>query len=131
MSFAGIVSVDVYMVEESEARMRLDRFVEGRLPDVSRGRIRRAILRGEITVNGASRESGRRVAAGDQVEFRAQAPVLASMAEEPIPISVLYEDDALLVVDKPSGMPRIRRRVSTPAPSSTPRPGTLTATRGV
>jgi 23S rRNA pseudouridine1911/1915/1917 synthase len=100
----GIVSVEVFEVEESEARMRLDRFVEGRLPDVSRGRIRRAILRGEITVDGALRESGRRVVAGERVEFRAQAPVLASMAEEPIPIPVLYEDDALLVVDKPSGM---------------------------
>jgi 23S rRNA pseudouridine1911/1915/1917 synthase len=100
----GIVSVELFEVEESEARMRLDRFVEGRLPDVSRGRIRRAIRRGEITVNGALLESGRRVATGDRVEFRAQAPVIASMAEEPIPVSILYEDDALLVVDKPSGM---------------------------
>jgi 23S rRNA pseudouridine1911/1915/1917 synthase len=101
---AGIVSVEIYEVEESEGRMRLDRFVESRLPDVSRGRIRRAILRGEITVNGTLRESGRRVVEGDRVEFRAQVPVVASMAEESIPISILYEDDALLVVDKPSGM---------------------------
>jgi 23S rRNA pseudouridine1911/1915/1917 synthase len=95
---------EVYRVDECESRMRLDRFVEKHLPDVSRGRIRRAILRGEVTLNGAIRESGRLVSTGDVVEFRAQAPVVSSMAEEKLVIPILYEDDALLVVDKPSGM---------------------------
>jgi len=84
--------------------MRLDRFVESRMPSVSRGRIRRAILGGEVRVNGVLRESGRKLATGDVVEFRALAPVIESMAEERIALPVLYEDDELLVVDKPSGM---------------------------
>ena len=93
-----------FEVGEEDARERLDRFVERHLPAVSRGRIRAAIGAGSVTVDGAALESGRRLRAGQVVEIRLDAPPVEAMAPEPIPISVVYEDDAFLVVDKPAEM---------------------------
>jgi 23S rRNA pseudouridine1911/1915/1917 synthase len=93
-----------FEVGQEDARERLDRFVERQLPAVSRGRIRAAIGAGSVTVDGAALESGRRLRAGQVVEIRLDVPLVEAMAPEPIPISVLYEDDAFLVVDKPAEM---------------------------
>jgi 23S rRNA pseudouridine1911/1915/1917 synthase len=93
-----------FPVEPADARVRLDRFVEGHIPGLSRGRIRAAILSGEITVDGLARESGRRLREGQLVEVRMPAAPVEAMAPEPIPIDVVYEDDGFLVVDKPAEM---------------------------
>lgn len=93
-----------FRVAEDEARERLDRFVERRIPNLSRGRIRTAIAAGQITIDGETRESGRRVRLGQLVEIRMPAPPIETMAPEPIPIRVVYEDEGMVVVDKPAGM---------------------------
>jgi 23S rRNA pseudouridine1911/1915/1917 synthase len=93
-----------FVVSDEEARERLDRFVELRLPAVSRGRIRAAIVAGSVTVDGEVRESGRRLRPGQVVEIRLAAPFVETMQPEAIPITVLYEDDGFLVVDKPAEM---------------------------
>ncbi|MCC6744122.1 MAG: RluA family pseudouridine synthase [Acidobacteria bacterium] len=93
-----------FIVEESESRVRLDHFLEQRIVGLSRGRIRSAILRGEVTVDGQHRESGRRLLPGQHIEVAiARTPPLTMIPEE-IPLSIVHEDDDLLVVDKPSGM---------------------------
>lgn len=93
-----------FTVEETEARERLDHFLERRMAGVSRGRLRQAIIAGEVTINGEHRESGRRLRAGDRVAVRMEREPIRAMHAEPIPISVVYEDESILVVDKPSGM---------------------------
>lgn len=94
----------LYTVEEVDARERLDRFLERRLDGVSRGRIRTAILAGEVTVNGVQRESGRRLRAGDRVTLAMGSEPVRALRPEAIPLSVLFEDEELLVVDKPAEM---------------------------
>jgi 23S rRNA pseudouridine1911/1915/1917 synthase len=93
-----------YVVGPEDARWRLDRFVEREIPGLSRGRIRAAILAGEITIDGLVRESGRRLREGQHVEVRMAAAPIEAMAPEPIPLDVVYEDDGFLVVDKPAEM---------------------------
>lgn len=93
-----------FAVGDADARERLDRFVERQLPAVSRGRIRAAIGAGSVTVDGAALESGRRLRTGQIVEIRLAVPLVEAMAPEAIPIAVVYEDEAFLVVDKPAEM---------------------------
>ena len=93
-----------FVVEHAQARERLDHFLEQRLDGVSRGRIRRAILDGAVTVNGETRESGRRLRVGDRIDLRLDEEPRRVLVPEAIPVRVLFEDDHMLAVDKPSGM---------------------------
>lgn len=93
-----------FIVDESESRDRLDHFLERRIVGLSRGRIRSAILRGEVTVDGEHRESGRKLIPGQRIDVAFPNEPLLTMTPEDIPISIIHEDEALLVVDKPSGM---------------------------
>jgi 23S rRNA pseudouridine1911/1915/1917 synthase len=101
---SGTMFEATFTVEDGDARERLDRFLERRLEGVSRGRLRRAIASGEITINGESRDSGRRLRAGDVVVVRTATDLVRAMRPEAIPLSVLFEDESMLVVDKPAGM---------------------------
>jgi 23S rRNA pseudouridine1911/1915/1917 synthase len=93
-----------FVVGPEHHKLRLDRFLEGAIPGLSIGRLKDSIRAGEVTVDGAPREAGLKLLEGNVVEVRmAEDPVLA-MLPEPIPLEVLYEDDNLLVVDKPAFM---------------------------
>jgi 23S rRNA pseudouridine1911/1915/1917 synthase len=87
-------------VEPDAAGERLDAFLAGSLG--SRSQAARLIDAGLVTVDGAVRAKNHRVVAGEQVEVaeREAEPVAA----EPVPFTVAYEDDAVLVVDKPAGV---------------------------
>lgn len=85
----------------SASPMRLDAFVRAALPAFSRRLTRLAIADGAIRVNGRPAQKGMLVKAGDQVTV----PVTTELvAEADLPVSVLYEDRSLVVVDKPGGM---------------------------
>jgi 23S rRNA pseudouridine1911/1915/1917 synthase len=84
---------------------RIDRFVTDRLPDTSRSYVQHLIEAGEVLVNGQAVRASYKVAAGDEIEVRAPRP------EEPteitpaiIPIPIVFEDDDVLVFDKPAGL---------------------------
>jgi 23S rRNA pseudouridine1911/1915/1917 synthase len=95
-------------VEEEQAGERLDAYL-ARLPEVpSRAAAQRLIDAGEVTVDGVPRRRSWRVSAGEIVE--AQQPDQAAEAAGPVPFEVVYEDEHLLVIDKPAGV------VTHPAP---------------
>ena len=84
---------------------RLDRFLADRCFDLSRTRIKRLIADGEVTVEGATSNAGFRLKSGQSVTIRAPDPAPSHVLPQNIPIDVVYEDDHMLVVDKPAGMP--------------------------
>ncbi len=94
----------LHTVEDSEASLRLDVFLQSRHEDLSRSRLQHLIADGDVTVNGAVVRSSHRVRTGDAVELRIPEPVELSAKPEDLPLDVLFEDEALLVVDKPAGM---------------------------
>jgi 23S rRNA pseudouridine1911/1915/1917 synthase len=83
---------------------RLDKFVSEACPDISRTQIQKLIEAGHITVNGETVKCGMRLEKGHLIKVVIPAPAPSTMLAEDIPLSVLYEDNDLLVIDKPAGM---------------------------
>lgn len=90
-------------VDSAAAGQRLDAFLAAALKDVSRSRIRRAIDAGLATVDGAGARASHRVAAGELVEIEIP-PFAEGPQPEPTPLEVIYEDNAMVAVNKPPGM---------------------------
>ena len=100
---------DEWIVGPEEAGIRLDKFLAAPTRVGSRGRAGSALERGKVIVNGRDtslEDAGRRLAAGDVVRFWIDRPG-SSKPRRPPPIAdleVLYEDDALYVINKPAGL---------------------------
>ena len=83
---------------------RLDKVTPAHVPDLSRATAQRLIKAGEVTVNGRPSKPSYRVQVGDEVVVRVPIEMPTPVVPENIPLDVIYEDDALLVVNKPAGM---------------------------
>jgi 23S rRNA pseudouridine1911/1915/1917 synthase len=83
---------------------RLDSFVSGRLPGLSRTYIQRLIADGCITVNGQAVRPSHKVGDGDCIDVTVPPPMPSTLAAEDIPLNIVYEDKDLLVIDKPAGL---------------------------
>ncbi len=70
----------------------------------TRSFIQRVIESGDVSLNGKDCRAGTKLKAGDLVEIRLRAPRAAGIAAEDIPLSIVYEDADIAVVDKPRGM---------------------------
>ncbi len=93
-----------YPVEADNAGERLDIFLARQMPDWSRSQIQRLIRSGLVRVcERHARKSGESVRAGDIVSVSAEREELAA-APEALPLEVVFEDEDLLVVNKPAGM---------------------------
>ena len=98
MSQISLQADETYMDE------RLDKFLSAMLPDQSRSYLQKIIKDGNVLVNGEPKKSSYRLEDGDEVT--ADLPELKSPDIEPenIPLDILYEDDSMLMVNKPKGM---------------------------
>jgi 23S rRNA pseudouridine1911/1915/1917 synthase len=83
---------------------RLDRMLAEALPDQSRSLLQRLILDGEATVDGKAFRPSHKVKAGDEVTLHLPESGPTTLIPEDIPLDVRYEDDQLLVINKPRGM---------------------------
>src|SRR5947207_5305747 len=84
---------------------RLDRFLPRQFPEVSRARFQTLIANGCVTVEGMPvTETRRKVKAGEHVLVRLPPAVAAEPLPEFIDLDIIYEDDALIVIDKPAGL---------------------------
>lgn len=84
---------------------RLDKVLLARYPDFSRSRIEGLVKAGFVTVNGAPAEkAGQKVVASDVIDVTIPPPVPAVPEPEDIPLDVVYEDEDLVVVNKPAGL---------------------------
>jgi 23S rRNA pseudouridine1911/1915/1917 synthase len=84
--------------------LRLDQYLAGALPDLSRSVVRRVIDAGGVTVNGKPAKASYRVRHGDRIRVRPPEPTHPLPVPEDIPLEVLYEDEHLAVVNKPADM---------------------------
>jgi 23S rRNA pseudouridine1911/1915/1917 synthase len=89
-----------------EAGSRLDIFIGARAADVSRSRVQKWLEQGCFLVNGEPAKKNRTVAEGDEVAVAVmpEPDMSSTLVPEDIPFPIAYEDEHLLVVDKPKGM---------------------------
>lgn len=99
------------IVSENDAGVRLDRFLSDRFPEQSRSFFQNLIAKGNVTIEGLPCKKQERVKEGQMVTVRFPRLLSCQNLPENIPLDILYEDEDLLVVNKPKGM------VVHPAPS--------------
>ena len=84
---------------------RLDQYITGFMANATRTKVQKGIKEGRVTINGSIVQKGsHRVQAGDIIVCRLERPPPVKAAPEAIPLDVTYEDEFLLVVNKPAGM---------------------------
>ncbi|MEN3791848.1 RluA family pseudouridine synthase [Fulvimarina sp. MAC3] len=95
-----------FRVEAEEAGMRIDAFLAGRCsPELSRGRIQALIAAGDVAVGSVTIDAAkRRVQEGEAVALSVPAPVDPDPEPEDIPLTIVFEDADLIVIDKPAGL---------------------------
>jgi 23S rRNA pseudouridine1911/1915/1917 synthase len=92
------------MVFEGEPQQRLDHFLQAKLTDFSRSRIQTWIKEERVTVNGAPSKASLILRGGERIEVMpSAAPPLKATAED-LPVEILYEDRAVIAVNKPAGL---------------------------
>lgn len=89
-------------VEEED--MRVDRYLADTLDGLSRSYIQKILKEGGVTVNGDAAKASLRLQENDQIELILPDDQEMELVPENIPLDILYEDDQLLVVNKPKGM---------------------------
>ncbi len=93
-----------FLVASTEAGTRLDVFLATRVVSLTRSRIQKLIEQGLVRVRDRRAKAGQKVRAGDVVTLVNPPPVEERLTAEDIPLGILYEDEAVAVVEKPAGM---------------------------
>ncbi len=94
-----------FHADPGQKPLRIDRFLVVRIENASRSKIQDAAQAGFILVNGESVKPNYKVKPGDEVRvMMSQPPREIEIIPENIPLSIVYEDDALIVVNKPAGL---------------------------
>jgi 23S rRNA pseudouridine1911/1915/1917 synthase len=92
-------------VESSQDGLRLDRFLAERLPELSRTRIQNLIKQGRVSSGRATIvDTKYRVKPGERFTLDVPPPIPAEPGAEAFPLDIVYEDEELIVIDKPAGL---------------------------
>jgi 23S rRNA pseudouridine1911/1915/1917 synthase len=99
------VNAESYTFIAQQAGERLDRTLAELLPHLSRAHIQRLIKEGRVTVDGETRlKPATRIAGGETIAIQIPPAVPQPLAAEQIPLDIVYQDDEVVVVNKPAGM---------------------------
>ncbi len=98
--------MEVLIAQTGDNGRRVDKFISANAPDnFSRARVQALVRTGHVLINGAvPKGTSQRIKAGDRVEFRMPPPVDAEPEPEDIPLDILFEDDEVIVINKPVNM---------------------------
>ena len=92
------------MVSGNDAKLRLDQFLAKRLPEYSRSRLQQLIRTGFVRLNEQVPRPRQIVRSGDKIDLLEPPLEKIETLPEPIPLDVLFEDDDLIVINKPAGL---------------------------
>ena len=94
----------ILFTDENDENKRLDSFLSEITPELSRSKIQSLIKSGSVKVNGQIKKSSYLLKEGDKIEFEAPPEEDLTIKPQNIPLEIVYEDENMLVVNKPSGM---------------------------
>lgn len=86
------------------AGMRLDQVLAELFTDYSRSKLQTWVKAGRVQVNGLTLKPKDKLVGGETIELDAEAEIVITAAPEPIPLEIVFEDDSLLIVNKPAGL---------------------------
>lgn len=89
---------------EAEKTERADKLICGKIPELSRSYVQKLIEEGQITVNGKMIKANYKTKAGDRIDVVVPDPKTISLEPQKIDLDIVYEDDCLLVINKPRNM---------------------------
>lgn len=92
------------IIQVAEPVTRLDKYLAARYPELSRSRLQKLIEQGHILVNGCGAKASQKLDAGDEISISLPPPEPTSLTAEPLPLTILYEDNDLIVLNKPAGL---------------------------
>ena len=93
-----------FSIGSDHAGSRLDAYLASQIEGWSRARLQRLIENEDVLVNGKAVKPSYKLREDDEIEVELIAPVTGSFAPENIPLDIVYEDDTLVVVNKPAGL---------------------------
>ena len=98
-------AMQCHSVTSEDEGKRIDKFLSDRFSDVSRNHLQKMIERGEITVGGSPVKPNYKLRLQDEIHILTDtAPVPVEIVPQDIPLSIIHEDDDILIIDKPKGM---------------------------
>ena len=99
----AVVTREEFVVDGEEERV--DVYLAGRRTGLTRSQVRRLTDRGYVVLNGVVPKASRKLRPGDRILVTVPPPVAMDLAPEVMPVNVVYQDEDLLVIDKPAGIP--------------------------
>ena len=90
--------------ERADTSERLDKFIAASLPDLSRSYVQQLIEAGQVRVDGVVRRAKFKVTPGEVVVVDVPPTAVEAVEPEAIPLAIVYEDDDVIVLDKPAGL---------------------------
>ncbi|HPR63329.1 MAG TPA: RluA family pseudouridine synthase [Thermoanaerobaculia bacterium] len=96
--------MDTFRLEVLKPERRLDTFLACCLPELSRAALARLVRAGHVRVNGREARPSRPLSPGDVVEGVIPPPVPSQLIPEPMDLSILFQDEHILVLNKPAGL---------------------------
>jgi len=98
-------ATEIVIIAAEEQGLRLDRVLAARIPSLSRSRLKALILAGHVTIAGRTiLDPNAAVNSGETVTVTLPPPEAPQPSGENIPLRIVYEDEALIIVDKPAGL---------------------------
>ena len=94
----------IIFVDENDENKRLDSFLSEITPDVSRSKIQSLIKNGGVKLNDEAKKPSYQLKENDKIEFELPQDEEIKIEPQNIPLEIVYEDENMLVVNKPSGM---------------------------
>ena len=91
-------------VDENSANQRIDKYIAENADDLTRSAVQKLISENCVTVNGKPADKNLKLKIGDEITVNLPEPEICEALPENIPLDIVYEDDDLLVVNKPRGM---------------------------
>jgi 23S rRNA pseudouridine1911/1915/1917 synthase len=93
-----------FTVSSDFINTRLDVFLASQIQDWSRSRLQHLIVEGSVRVNRRRSKPSYQLRDGDEIEVRLALPLIENFTPEDIPLNIIYEDDAIIVINKPAGL---------------------------
>jgi 23S rRNA pseudouridine1911/1915/1917 synthase len=96
--------IRTFIISPDQTDTRLDAFLASQISDWSRSRLQHLIVEHSVRVNRRWSKPSYKLKEGDEIEVKLRQPLIETFTPEDIPLNIIYEDDTIMVINKPAGL---------------------------